>query len=339
MKNKRTVEWLNPDVYANDYQFYRQWATNAWSNSGGVVKKGFHVPFSLKKIASKANFLARAIPVNIKSGKALIVCCGAFPTYSAWPYLFYNEIIPIIWDCWPKYHKRMIESLKDGKVQTVFFTSSQLRDMVKEQIPGINAFWLPEGIDVLAYKSGDVLSSRTIDILELGRQYIPFHRALINSERYDKINHLYSKSGELLFKDFDSLTDGLANAKITICYPRCDTHPEMAGNIETLTQRYWECMLSGTIIVGRAPKELINFCGYNPVVEIEDNNINAVFDILDNISNYQDLCDRNRCFALENATWDSRISVLNDHLKKLGYNVKSCVTTHIHTSQDVTSFE
>ena len=48
------------------------------------------------------------------------------------------------------------------------------------------------------------------------------------------------------------------------------TQPEVAGDIETLTQRYWECMFSRMVMVGHAPQELIDFIGYNPVIELSD---------------------------------------------------------------------
>lgn len=37
--------------------------------------------------------------------------------------------------------------------------------------------------------------------------------------------------------------------------------PEIAGDIETLTQRYWECMFSRMVMVGHAPQELLTLSG------------------------------------------------------------------------------
>ena len=61
----------------------------------------------------------------------------------------------------------------------------------------------------------------------------------------------------------------MSKSKIMVCFPQCDTNPGRAGNIETLTIRYWEAMLSGCVIIGRAPNELINLIGYNPVIEVD----------------------------------------------------------------------
>ena len=91
--------------------------------------------------------------------------------------------------------------------------------------------------------------------------------------------------------------------------------------METLTQRYWECMLSGTLIVGHAPKELVDLLGYNPVIELEtDEDIGSrLSQILDNISSYQELADKNLAVARENASWDTRMTRLLPQLRQLGY--------------------
>ena len=315
----KIVKWLIPQTYDNDYQFYRQWITYAWIKNNGKVKKGLNIPIKLRYILGNFNFINYIIPNIFKSDRALVVCCGAHPNYTAWPYMCNHEIIPITWDCWPKYHNTLLKSIKRNSIKTIFCTSSQTCEVIKENIPNINVYWLPEGINIDAYKYGPILRNREIDILELGRQLPNLHKNLI--EANNKFKHLYSKGKELLFKDFNELVEGLSNSKITICYPRCDTHPELAGNIETLTQRYWECMLSGTLIVGRAPKELIDFCGYNPVINLKSNNYNEIEKILNNIESYQELCDKNREFALNNASWDKRILEIKEKLITLGYSI------------------
>ena len=118
------------------------------------------------------------------------------------------------------------------------------------------------------------------------------------------------------------LVNGLADSKITICYPRCDTQPQKAGDIETLTQRYWEAMLSRIVIVGRAPKELIDLIGYNPVIEIgKENQTERIIDIINHINNYQSLVDRNNDTAKKMGSWDIRVKQIMDWLKSTGYHI------------------
>lgn len=316
---ERVIKWLVPETYNNDYQYYRQWITDSWEKSGGQVYEKHYFSLKLRMILGKLNFLANLIPDKIKSQDALIVLCGAHPNYSAWPLMYTHELIPIIWDCWPKYHKTIISSIKQNKIRTVFCTSSQTRDFIKSKLPQVNVYWLPEGIDIDSYKCGEPLKYRNIDVLELGRQLPKLHDALLKINTNHIINHQYSKPGKLLFKTFDDLKEGIANAKITVCYPRCDTHPEMAGDIETLTQRYWECMLSGTLIVGRAPKELIEFCGYNPMINLNDDGANQIIEILSHIDDYQSLVEKNRECALKKSSWDSRMPFIKETLLSLGY--------------------
>lgn len=80
-------------------------------------------------------------------------------------------------------------------------------------------------------------------------------------------------------------------------------------------------MLSGTLIVGHAPKELVDLLGYNPVIELEtDEDIGSrLSQILDNISSYQELADKNLAVARENASWDTRMTRLLPQLRQLGY--------------------
>lgn len=108
----------------------------------------------------------------------------------------------------------------------------------------------------------------------------------------------------------------MGNAKVTIALPRSITQPEIAGDIETLTQRYWECMFSRIVMVGHAPQELIDFIGYNPVIELNDK-ISAeelIADVIEHIEDYQALVDKNRETAEKQGSWDMRMKWLMSEL-------------------------
>lgn len=203
-------------------------------------------------------------------------------------------------------------------VRTAIFTSSQTADRMKERFPEMNILAITEGIDTSKYIEGKNLNERSIDLLEFGRR----NKKVFDVNLPQNYTHLYSKNGEHLFKTEQDLVYGLADSKITVCYPRCDTQPQKAGDIETLTQRYWEAMLSRIVIVGRAPKELIDLIGYNPVIEINnENQQNKIIEILDNIDDYQSLVDKNRETALKLGDWDLRIELIAHWLRNIGYIV------------------
>lgn len=96
------------------------------------------------------------------------------------------------------------------------------------------------------------------------------------------------------------------------------TQPEMAGDIETLTQRYWECMFSRLVMVGHAPQELVDFIGYNPIIELRDD-ISAealIRDVLEHIDDYQELVNKNWETAERLGSWDVRMKWLMGELRE-----------------------
>lgn len=241
--------------------------------------------------------------------------CLRFDTFP--DYLFY-EIIPVIWDCWPRYWKTLEKFLKKHKVRTAFFTSSQTAEHFKSVFPECNIFHLPEGIDSQIYKHGKPLRERSIDYLEYGRC-----SRIVDSSKLDgSINVLSSRNERNGLATREDLVNALADSKITIAMTRLDNQPEIAEGIDTLTQRYWECMLSGIILLGRAPQELIDFIGYDPTVKIDLDNVNLqIRDILCHIEDYQDLVDRNRTIALQKGDWADRINTIMQQLTLLGYKI------------------
>ena len=97
--------------------------------------------------------------------------------------------------------------------------------------------------------------------------------------------------------------------------------PDETGGIETLTQRYWEAMLTRSIIVGRAPEELIDLIGYNPVIDLDRQNpIEQIENILLHIEDFQPLVDKNRETALQMGDWKKRMREVAEWLTSCGYN-------------------
>ena len=293
------------------YQFFREWLVDSLRKAGVKVLRDVPLAWSLRLAIGK---LGLCFPLFNK-GRRLLVLTGGRPEYFSWPWCYSYEIVPVVWDCWPRWFPHLVRFVKRNNVKTIFCTSSQTALRLKELVPSINAVWLPEGIDSKQYPPGPRLTERTTDVLELGRQKRETHEEILRIAQEHDIRHLYQRGKSLLFGNLEEMTAGMRNSKIAICYPRCDTHPEFAGDIETLTQRYWECMLSGTLMVGRAPKELVDFCGYNPVVELTGNVGEQLLGILNHISDYQDLVDKNRKFADAHASWDSRVNIILENLK------------------------
>ena len=235
------------------------------------------------------------------------VTFDTFPDYSIY------EIIPFVWDCWPRYFENMSRWLEKHQVKTAIFTSSQTTKRMQLRFPKMNIMFCPEAVDISCYHEGRQLKERSIDVLEFGRG----SNLTFKADRYvcTKV------SGKYLYTN-SQLYDAMADAKVTIALPRSLTQPEVAGDIETLTQRYWECMLSRMVMVGHAPKELVDLIGYNPVIELDKVNPNVqIQDMLTHIDDYQELVDKNREIALSHSGWDQRIQTVMTWLRSCGYQL------------------
>lgn len=302
------------------YQFFMQDFVNQLAKSGVEVVDGLAIPWKIRLLVAKSR-ISFHLPLSEYLNKdILLVPCAGYPDSFVWPYSYFTRFVPILWDCWPRYWERIIASFKRHHVTCAFFTSSQVAEMVKHELPAIQTFHLPEGICAERYRKGALLKERTIDILEFGRTLEHVHQILVESSERNGFRHEYQRAGApLLFSDFNALTKGLSDSKITVCYPRCDTNPEMAGSVETLTQRYWECMLSRTVMIGRAPKELVSLIGYDPVVSFPTTSCADILtDIILKSENYQALVDKNYETALQFAPWRQRIPYLLDCLTSCG---------------------
>lgn len=265
-----------------------------------------------------------------RSNKAVIVCTsGGGLMYTSFPYSLLYEIIPVFWDSWPFNWDEQIYSLKRLRCKTCFVTSSQVAQRIRQTLPEMNVYWLPEGIDIADYKPGSDLIKRRIDVYELGRQNSEYHKVLCELKSEGVFSSFfcneYDEKGltiELAFPTAQSLLNALSDIKVVISFPQIDTHPEKVGDIETLTQRYWETMLSRNLILGRAPNELIRLIGYNPVVDVDwTNPKKQLSDILSNIESYQPLVERNYQVAKVMASWDNRVKDVITTLGVLNYEL------------------
>lgn len=77
-------------------------------------------------------------------------------------------------------------------------------------------------------------------------------------------------------------------------------------------------MFSRMVMVGHAPQELVDFIGYNPVIELrEDISAEALIrEVLEHIDDYQELVDKNRKTAQRLGSWDVRMKWLMEELRK-----------------------
>ena len=320
-----------------EFQFFMHDFVEACVKNGFKPRKDlfpsykFHIRALCRNILWELyKFLNRYCSWSIRRKKALIITAnGVSIKDNSFPYFFNYEIVPMLWDVWPSTWERMYNALKALDVRTVFVTSCQVTDMINMET-SIHAYWIPEGIRQSLYQRGKALVCRQYDIFEMGRRMPRYHEIVEELRLADKIkvvspsnlNENGTLDDKIVAYTNEELYSLISNAKILLCFPQCDTNPARAGHIETLTLRYWEAMLSGCIMIGRAPKELIEVVGYNPVIEVDwKKPQQQLLGILTNINQYQLLVNHNYEVAKRYASWDSRMSLLFQFLLREGYEV------------------
>lgn len=307
---------ISPYKYMQGSNF-KMYPLHSWVKLGGETGHSHYPPRILHGIAYHID-----IPTLCqKNDKALLRFAEAqslsfdtFPEYSCY------EIIPLIWDCWPMHFEKTCKWFKRHKVKTAIFTSSQMAERMRKQFPKINILTITEGICTEKFDEGSDLRQRNIFLFEMGS----VKRGYFRRKYPAKYKELHNKPQNWENRNQEDLLRLLQNSKMTIIFPRNITEPETAQGIETLTQRYWECMLSRILMVGHAPKELVDLIGYNPVIELDlKNDLEQIEHILSDISNpiYQQMVDKNRKTALHLGSWDIRMKQIMNWLKELGYDV------------------
>jgi hypothetical protein len=84
-----------------------------------------------------------------------------------------------------------------------------------------------------------------------------------------------------------------------------------------MTQRYLEGMAAGCLILGTAPKELIELFQYNPVIEVDwCDPLKQVEQVLASIDDYQSLVNRNFRQVSLKGDWKQRAILILDYLKE-----------------------
>lgn len=308
------IKAVKPFVYPNNSNF-KLAVWEAWTNVGGETTGNKPLEKYYESLSYHLD-----LPTIWKNKKEarLCFCEGASLRFDAFPDYLTHEIIPMFWDCWPDYWEPTEKWLRKHKVRTAIFTSSQTAEHFRNVFPKMNIIHCPEAIDTDKYKSGEVLKFRNIDYLSYGRC-----STIIDSTKLSpSIKVLSSRNENGVLANREKLINALADSKITIALTRQDNQPNIAQGIDTLTQRYWECMLSRIVMVGRAPQELKDLIGYDPVIPLDINNPSDQFlDILEHIEEYQELVDKNRETALRMGDWKLRIMGIQKKLRSLGYTI------------------
>ena len=144
--------------------------------------------------------------------------------------------------------------------------------------------------------------------MQMGRKFHLYHDKLVDYCKSYNLTYLYEKEvGKVMFESQKLFSDALAKTKISVCFPSSITHPERSGKVSTITQRYFQSMVSKCIIVGEPPSEMKDIFSYDPVIKADlKYPCEQIKDILKNYKDYIPLLQRNYNEVMNNHHWQNR---------------------------------
>ncbi|WP_426374572.1 hypothetical protein ACN9MI_21165 [Rhodococcoides fascians] len=212
------------------------------------------------------------------------------------------------WDIWEKDVAKWIENVDRFGVELLICTSSDAKALLDSGGVGCRTFYLPEATDVSLYQGGGPLVERTTSVLEIGRRSDFWHSAVVEGLARRGCQHLFEVSaGSLVFETRSQMLEGFKSSAVSLCLPRSMTHGDSSGKVETFTHRYLESMAAGCIVLGHAPRDLVDLFGYNPVVEVDwQDPLGQIFMLLDSLPSLQSLVDTNVIETEMRGSWRVR---------------------------------
>ena len=314
----RTIPQLGP----RNVSVYSQQALDAELELRGMVGVDpfnrlpgvYWVAFGLRKARLIRN-------LGCLTDHAFFVSAQRFSTAFLFPYSYIAEVIPYTFDPWPQEFKNTTQFYRANRVRVAFVSARDSVSMLQVRVPEVRFFWLPEAVTPSQYDHQVPLGARSLDVLELGRRLESYHCAVLPQLREKQYAHKFERApGEIVFPTRSTLVQGFGQTKVSVCFPASMTHPERAQGVETATYRYFESMASKCLIVGHAPRELVDLFGFNPIVEADFSDpAGQLLDILSKIESYQELVDRNYQRLLEVGTFASRAETVITTLRECGY--------------------
>ena len=210
-----------------------------------------------------------------------------------------------LFDAWPMHYDYIKFACNSLNIKYLFCSSQIASDNLQNILNNTRVIWQPEAIDASLYRSKDY-AHKIIDVLQFGRKYEKIQNNLSHTLEELSINYIYQKD-KLVFSTREKFIDGLASTKISLCFPRSLTHPDIAHGQETMTVRYLQSMASKTLVVGKCPDEMKHLFSYNPVIELDLSNPSEhIKHLLDNYHDYLPLIEKNYHEVVKNHQWINR---------------------------------
>lgn len=228
------------------------------------LQKVIRRTFLSNYIDSSFNYLKREFPEHY------FLCFFLYPLPIKNHYIYNDNIIPILIDCFSDVIDKVPTYFKKSKF--IFVTNLEVYEYLKQSSLSTKMVYLPLSISDSYYKKE--LPNKDLDVLQMGRQNPVLHNWMLEIIRkYPHIEYIYShKNGNV--HGYFSTTKGwlgpidnrqdfmqlLSRAKISLLSsPGIDGGEIRTGGFNPVTPRFYESAINYCYMVGRYPKEALDF--------------------------------------------------------------------------------
>lgn len=245
--------------------------------------------------------------------------CNAF-----YPYVLRHTLVTYSFDLWPYTWDHWQRVFELNRPYIAFISARVPMAEMQKRVPTVDFRWLPEAVDPAGFDPSLPLISRPIDVLEIGRPFEAYHERIREPLTLAGYRHHHPTPAHVGGVPYADVVTAYGQSKIVVCFPRSITHPEQAGEVETSTFRYFECISSKALMIGHCPQELIDILGFNPVVEanLDRPAEQIINDVLPHMADYQSLVDRNYEVLCGTWTVDHQAARIRTALEQAG---ESCL--------------
>ena len=263
-----------------------------WQTKPGALL--FHPVKISSRFYTLLHTVLRPLLSHIRRSEVFVSIGLAYRHYllgKTFPYFTFGSKLRVlwVWDAWEPRLKEIAELACDAKIDVLLVSSLQASEHIASILPQrCEVHWVPETIDLTEYRAKP-WNEKKIDVLAFGRS-LPRYNEAIKGLSAKGLNCVIDQR----FATREEFISALADAKISICFPKAVTDPTATGRISTVTHRYLQSMAAKCLIVGETPAEAHPMFGYDPVVSVDWRNpADQLLQILDHPESYTDLIEQN----------------------------------------------
>ncbi|HEX4639162.1 MAG TPA: hypothetical protein VH170_06730 [Chthoniobacterales bacterium] len=287
--------------------------STSWQRKPGAVL--FHPVKISSRLYTLFHTLLRPFVSRIRINDVVVSIGLPYRHYffgKTFPYFTFGSKLRVLWtwDAWEPKLEKIAALAREARIDILLVSSLQSSELLRAKLQQVcEVHWLPEAVDVSEYRA-KAWNDREIDVLSFGRS-LPRYKDAIRGAK--GLNCVLDKK----FPTKEEFISALADSKISICFPKAVTDPDIAGRISTVTLRYLQSMAAKCLILGEAPAETQEMFGYDPIVPVDWRDpVGQLLHITSHPEEFASLIEKNFAEVTRNHKVSNFAARIDEHIQR-----------------------